>query len=187
MTHTAKRMAVALAAVCSSVTFSMAQEAVAQKPPARSMAVGCNINSYGGNFGVGVNVTSPLFLHGYAAVRASENYQWLDHIDATGNHTWTGYHVLKLGAVGIGGTLHDIIRLYGEGGVTAVLPDASMSKESAVIGGYGLFGFEFMVRHNLVYFIELGGIGTGATAEKLPQKPIYTNGFMASAGLRVHL
>ena len=187
MTHTAKRMAIALAAVCSSVTFSMAQEAMAQKPPAHSMAVGCNINSYGGNFGVGINVTSPLFLHGYAAVRASENYQWLDHLDAAGNHTWTGYHVLKLGAVGIGGTLHDIIRLYGEGGVTAVLPDASMSKESAVIGGYGLFGFEFMVRHNLAYFIELGGIGTGATAEKLPQKPIYTNGFMASAGLRVHL
>ena len=37
------------------------------------------------------------------------------------------------------------------------------------------------------YFIEMGGVGTGAIAEKSIGKPIYSNGFLLSVGLRVNL
>ncbi len=50
------------------------------------------------------------------------------------------------------------------------------------------FGFEFFFTENTnrnpSYFIELGGIGTGAIANKLSSNPIYSNGFLISVGYR---
>jgi hypothetical protein len=37
------------------------------------------------------------------------------------------------------------------------------------------------------YFIELGGIGVGANADKVPGKPIYSNGFLISVGVRGYI
>ena len=37
------------------------------------------------------------------------------------------------------------------------------------------------------YFIELGGVGTGAKADKIAFKPIYSNGFLIDVGFRVCL
>jgi hypothetical protein len=37
------------------------------------------------------------------------------------------------------------------------------------------------------YFIELGAVGTGAKADKLPTNPIYSNGFLMSVGFRFHV
>ena len=56
-----------------------------------------------------------------------------------------------------------------------------------VLGGYGLLGFEFYPHRKGCYFIELGGVGTGATADKIPSSPIYSNGFLISTGIRFHL
>jgi len=39
----------------------------------------------------------------------------------------------------------------------------------------------------LSYFAEIGGMGTGAKADKIPSKPIYSNGFTTSAGLSFRL
>ena len=51
----------------------------------------------------------------------------------------------------------------------------------------GLLGFEFLANQRLSYFVELGGMGTGAKADKTPLKPIYSNGFTASTGIRFRL
>lgn len=37
----------------------------------------------------------------------------------------------------------DRIRLYGEGGVTGLIPSDKFSTDNFVFGGYGLSGFEF--------------------------------------------
>ena len=37
------------------------------------------------------------------------------------------------------------------------------------------------------YFIEIGGVGTGATEDKIVLQPIYSNGFLISSGFRMHL
>ena len=45
----------------------------------------------------------------------------------------------------------------------------------------------YLVLNRNSYFIEIGGIGTGATADKVANKPIYSNGLMLSTGFRIYL
>jgi len=62
-----------------------------------------------------------------------------------------------------------------------------------VLGGWGGFGFEIAQRKNNLddagtsYFVELGGIGTGASASRLPTQPIFANGFLINVGFRACL
>ncbi|MEO0332135.1 MAG: hypothetical protein AAF223_10680, partial [Bacteroidota bacterium] len=79
----------------------------------------------------------------------------------------------------------DFARLYGEGGIILLLPSDTFSAERTELGGYGLFGFEFYLKNNANYFIEIGGVGTGAQADKVPNKPIYSNGLLISTGFRM--
>lgn len=153
----------------------------------RKMSAGINLNHFGRDFGIGLNVSSPAFLGGHMTIRASGNYQWLAHPNIKGNETWSGYTYYRLGAAGINMAIADGILLYGEGGVSATLLDKTMSAEPVTIGGYGLFGFEFLMPGNISYYIELGGAGSGAAADKLPSSPIVANGFLASGGMRIRL
>jgi len=108
---------------------------------------------------------------------------WLEHIENF-ETTWTPYSNFQLGIVGFGGSINNFIRLYGEGGVIGILPDSNFSSNDSEFGGYGLFGFEFFFKEAHNYFIELGGVGTGAQANKVLTQPIYSNGFMVNVGYR---
>lgn len=181
-----KKVILLFAAIATlSVTASAQEAAVVDKK--NHIAVGMNINSFGGDFGLGINVTSPTFFDNHMAVKVSGNYQWLDHIDAGGDHTWTGYTLFRAGLMGVNMSLSEVIELYGEGGLALALTDNSLSTESSTMGGYGLFGFEFFMPANMSYFIELGGMGLGAKADKVATSPLIANGFMASVGFRVRL
>lgn len=76
------------------------------------------------------------------------------------------------------------IRLYGEGGFIGLFPDSSFSDTDFVAGGYGVFGFEVFMDLRRRYFIEIGGVGTGAREDNTPGRPIYSNGLLISTGLR---
>lgn len=80
------------------------------------------------------------------------------------------------------------IQVYSEGGFVFLLPDKTLSDRGLTLGGFGLFGFEFFLSEgasrNPSYFFEFGGIGTGAVAEKVLTRPIYSNGFLVSVGMR---
>lgn len=99
---------------------------------------------------------------------------------------WTPYVNFSLGVVSVGGEVGGFMRLYGEGGVLILLPADEFSSESMEFGGYGLFGFEFFMNKKANYYIEIGGVGTGAKADKIVTKPIYSNGLLISAGFRFH-
>ena len=66
-----------------------------------------------------------------------------------------------------------------------ILPNSDFSNKSSEFGGYGVFGFEFKSRPIFGYYIELGGVGTGAIADELATNPIYSNGFLTKVGLRI--
>lgn len=100
--------------------------------------------------------------------------------------TWSPYSNITLGVVANAGKVGEHIRLYVEGGVIFIFPSSEFSSETSEIGGYGLFGFEFFMAQKHAYYIELGGMGTGAVADKVPGKPIYSNGFTISVGYRFH-
>lgn len=160
----------------------------AQTPINKGFAFGLNLNQFQHDFGIGINVASPSFAKGNLVVRASANLQYLQHVELdVAEETWTGYGAFRLGLSSIGRSIADGIKLYGEGGAALLLPNDTFSDESAIIGVYGLFGFEFYMDSYSSFFFEAGGLGINSVAEKLPNNPIYANGFMMSVGWRIHL
>ncbi len=149
-----------------------------------NFGIGFQIGQIQDDFGFGLNITSPSFLQDKIAFRLRGNMSWFEHIDGI-ETAWTPYTNLSIGIIGVGGNLNEFIRLYGEGGVILLFPNDKFSSESMKNGGYGLFGFEFFHTPNFNYFIEIGGVGTGANANKIPFNPIYSNGLLINAGLRV--
>lgn len=155
---------------------------------AHKIAIGYNLTDVQNSFGIGLNVTSPYFFHKSMAVRLRANMQFLQHIPtATPTATiWSPYGMLQLGLVGGDGVVKKNMRFYGEGGVVVIMPNDEFSANSTV-GGYGLFGFEFFLAKPIAFHIEMGGMGTGGTAEKSVGKPIYANGFLTNVGVRLLL
>ena len=147
---------------------------------------GFQLDQYEKDFGLGVSVTSPYFADDKIALRLRSNLMFNENVQ-NALTTWTPYSNMSFGVVGVGGMVGDYIRLYGEGGIIGLLPSNKFSTDKFVFGGYGLFGFEFFMNNSTNYFIEIGGVGTGATENKIITKPIYSNGLLISAGLRVHL
>ena len=159
-----------------------AQEASISK----KVTFGFQLNQYQKDFGLGLSVTSPYFAHSRLAIRVRGNLMYLEHLKNE-NITWTPYSNISIGVVGVTAYISGFIKLYGEGGLITILPSSDFSNKDMVFGGYGLFGFEFYPWQKGCYFIELGGVGTGATADKVLSNPIYSNGFLISTGFRFHI
>ncbi len=155
-----------------------------KKPLSTKMALGFHLKQNQHDFGIGLNITSPYFASQRVAVRLKGNLMWNQYLNNDDVTVWSPYSNLSLGVVGVGGELADFIRLYGEGGVVLLFPSDEFSTQNTRFGGYGLFGFEFFMAHNNSYFIEIGGIGTGAVADKVVGKPIYSNGMLINVGFR---
>ena len=149
-----------------------------------NISLGFHLMQIQQDFGLGINLTSPHFAKNTIALRMRGNLMWNQHLDNTNNSTWTSYSNLSLGVFGVGGEINDFIRLYGEGGLLVLFPSGEFSSESSVFGGYGLLGFEFLMNDASNYFLEIGGTGTGATADEILGNPIYSNGLIISVGYR---
>lgn len=164
-----------------------------EKEPNCGLSFGFQLNQYQKDFGMGLQVTSPFFAYEKIAFRVRANLMFNEHLEGEGfipnNYTvtWTPYTNVSIGAIGKATDIGDFMRLYGEGGLIAILPNSDFSDEDIVLGGYGLFGFEFFFIPQGSYFIEIGGVGTGARAEKTLGQPIYSNGLTISTGLRITL
>ena len=169
------------------VGFTMLSHAQQQAEPfGQKMSFGFQLGQYQDDFGIGLNVTTPYFLHNRVAVRVRGNLMWHEHVLNT-ETTWTPYSNLALGVIGVGGNIGNFMRVYGEGGAMVLVPSDDFSAQSTEFGGYGLFGFEFFMDPHFNYFIEIGGAGTGARADKVPTSPIYSNGLIIQTGFRIQL
>ncbi len=154
------------------------------KPLNSKVTLGFHLNQNQQDFGFGLQATSPYFANQKVAVRLRGSLMWNQHVNNDNITVWSPYSNVSLGMVGVGGEIADFIRLYGEGGVVMLFPSSDFSSNSFQPGGYGLFGFEFYMSGNNSYFIEIGGIGTGAIADKVVSKPIYSNGMLINVGFR---
>src|SRR6056297_3254991 len=162
--------------------FSMnAQEEEANVRHGFSM--GMQVGQIQQDFRTGLNLTSPYFANNRVAVRMRGNLAYHQHSD--GEHeTWTPYFGATIGMVGVAGEILGAMRCYGEGGIIGLIPNPDFSNEEFVTGGYGIFGFEFCFDGPVSYFTEIGGAGTGASADLVPGEPIYSNGLIINAGVR---
>ena len=155
-----------------------------EKPLNHKLALGFHLNQNQQDFGFGLQITTPYFANRKVAVRLRGSLMWNQHLNDESITVWSPYSNMSLGVVGIGGEVASFLRLYGEGGVVIMFPSSDFSTKSYQFGGYGLFGFEFFMDSNNSYFIEIGGIGTGAVADKVVGKPIYSNGMLINVGFR---
>ncbi|MCU0378610.1 MAG: hypothetical protein MUC78_10165 [Bacteroidales bacterium] len=147
---------------------------------------GFQLNQYQKDFGFGLNISSRFFAHDKLSVRLRGNLMYNENVQ-NGDTDWTTYANVSVGLIGIGGMVGDHIRLYGEGGFIGLIPSDKFSSDDFVFGGYGFFGFEFFNSKGNNYFIEIGGVGTGAHADKIENNPVYSNGLVIGTGLRIYL
>ncbi len=149
-----------------------------------NLQIGFNISQVHRDFGLGLRFVSPYFMMKMVAFKVGANLQWFEKNDGT-ETVLKAYQNFQVGMRSRSHIVSHGVSVYGEGGVFVVLPNNDFSSQSIVVGGYGLFGFEFRMVPGFAYFIELGGVGTGATADKVAGKPIYSNGFLTNVGLRL--
>jgi len=150
-----------------------------------NFSFGFQLVQFHNEFGLGVHFLSPEYKN--IRINLKTNCNWLDHSDEYDRQTWSAFFNAQLG-MNYSRSITRRINLYSEGGMVGLFPNSIFSDESNNIGGYGVFGFEFFFTENTTrnpsYFIELGGIGTGAVADKVSSKPIYLNGFSIAVGFR---
>lgn len=150
---------------------------------------GFQLGRYQDDFAFGLNLTSPFFdfTNERLAVRLRGNLAFHEHLPVGSGpqtETWSPYGNVSVGLVGLSGRVGESIRLYGEGGAIGLIPSDDFSRQSLEIGGYGLFGFSFFAEQDKSYFIEIGGVGIAARANRLPTSPVYSNGLVISVGIR---
>lgn len=154
---------------------------------AKAIAIGFHLNQFQNDFGIGLNLTSPYFAKNLA-IRLRTSLMWNEFLPSGEVETvWSSYSNSQLGILQKTPVIKGKINLYSEGGATILFPNDKFSEKENVVGGYGLFGFEFLPRDNFNYFIEFGGIGTGAQTEKAEIMGVYSNGFLMSVGMRFSL
>jgi hypothetical protein len=168
-----------------SALFSFNQLSAQEEKASKEWNVGFQLNQFQSDFGLGVNVVFPSIIKDALVIRLRANMMFFEQVIA-GKTEWTPYSNVMLGVSSKKYKVADFMAMYGEGGVIGILPSSKFSSSDIDIGGYGIFGFEFFFVPEFNYFIELGGVGTGAVADKLPFEPIYSNGFLASVGWRMN-
>jgi len=166
------------------------QQAEEKGKPAQSsgLAIGFNLETLQNDFGLELGLTTPYFAGESMALRLRGGIAWAIGIpDGETKEDWLLYSPMRIGFVGSWGFAANMVRLYSEAGCVVVLSIQDVSSNTfAGVGGYGLFGFEFFAgdRVPVTYFIEGGGMGTSATADKMITDPSLANGFFATVGLR---
>lgn len=167
--------------------FAFANQASAQEQyPGSGIGLGIQLNQYQNDFGLGVTFTSPFIANEKLAFRFRGNIMFHEQPEED-ETTWTPYTNASAGLIGVSGWVGESIRLYSEGGIIGLFPSEEFSSDNFIFGGYGLFGFEFFMNNGNNYFVEIGGVGSGANADLVENSPIFSNGLTISTGFRIHL
>jgi hypothetical protein len=155
-------------------------------------SVGYEIGSIANGLALGARVASPSFFHNIFRATAKANLGWVQNVVPTGENeaTWLRYGLFRLGIQG-GVFVQDLpIRIMSSAEVALVVPQSKISSKNLIFGLAGNMDIEFfmdpMRSHAMV--LSMGGIGLiPPTADNLPGKPSFANGFLASFGYRFYL
>jgi hypothetical protein len=163
------------------------------------LSLGYTLHRFQDDFGLGASVGSPTFGGDRLRVTLGGGVAWYPYgITAEGEQTWIDYGHLRLVFEGGLRAPGSPIRVYGFGGPVLYIAPDRLSSKAVSVGGIGGFGFEYYFMYNgpsgsperdgpVSYFLELGGVGNGAKADRLPTKPSFGNGFLITVGLRWYL
>jgi len=155
-------------------------------------SLGFTISRFQDDFGMSATAGSPTFFRDTSRVTLGGGVAWFpERVLSDGSERWELYGHLRLVWEG-GRRIEGLpLRLYGFGGPVLLLPPDTLTSSRAKLGGIGGFGFEFYMPAAgkdgpVSYLVEIGGIGTGAQADNVPGQPLFANGFLVAAGLRIY-
>jgi hypothetical protein len=152
----------------------------------RILGIGIGMNQAVSDYGMGINLTSPLIARS-VQFRLSANIQGLQGVPAGADRARLfGYENIRLGVIGKPKYVADRVIIYGEGGPGVLINNARVTTKKMNLLGYGVIGGEYLLRGKLWMYLEGGGIGSGAEADKLVGKPMYATGLFFGMGLRLH-
>jgi hypothetical protein len=152
-----------------------------------ALRAGFMIQEFAGDFGLGLQLDIPTAQH-WPVIWLAGSWLWKE-IPVNNDFGEARFQTVRLGLASKSFKVDDQIRVYGEGGVKAILLNDELSTESLELGGYGLFGFEFFVREygGSAIFLEMGGSSVGNGIERKEGIPTLGSGFMMGAGFRLAL
>ena len=179
------------------VTFALgANRAIAQtavEPPSNvGSAIGVAVERVQDNFGVSGTWSSRAFFDEKARMTASGGVAWYPNgTGSSGNQEWLPFGHSRVVVESGHRVGRAPLRLYGFGGAMLIFRSERLSDDVLAVAGVGGFGFEFFAPTTSMdapvsYFIEIGGVGSGARAANLPGQPILLNGFLVQSGLRFY-
>jgi hypothetical protein len=191
MTNVNTARVVSLLAVIFSATGAGAQ--TPGEPSSNvGLAVGMSVHRLQDNFGVSGSVSSPTFFNEKARMTADGGVAWYPYgTGASGDQEWLPFGQSRVVVESGHRVGRAPLRLYGFGGAMLIFRSERLSDDLLAVAGIGGFGFEFFMPTNTMnapasYFIEIGGVGSGARATKIPGRPILLNGFVVEAGVRFY-
>ena len=155
-------------------------------------AVGIAVHRLQDNFALSGSWSSPAFSDGKARITAGGGVAWYPYgTSASGDQDWVPFGHSRVVVESGHRVGRAPLRLYGFGGALLVFQSERLSDNVLAVAGIGGFGFEFFAPTSTInapvsYFIEIGGVGSGARATNLPGHPILLNGFMVQSGLRFY-
>lgn len=141
--------------------------------------LGIHANTFDKDFGGGIHVISPKFTRANLAIKVSGSYNV--------HQSKYSYTNLLVGIRTSRTLVKDKWIGYAEGGNAIIFPSNDFPSQRAVLGGYGLLGFEYVRLHNTDIYIEFGGIGTGAKSNLEGIGKTYANGLLINVGLRFNV
>jgi hypothetical protein len=184
-----KRLAMAMGLAC----LVLANTALA----AAEAAAGTGDSGFGldlqlrqdsGDFGLGLGISSPRFFSLMHLVLDIDVHWKAGTLKGAADETWVPYGGARLGIMSGSDLADGAGRLYGGGGILALLP-LGISDSPFGLGGFGVFGVQFYLEksRHAAYFFEMGGEGSGLAADRFSGSPRAMNGFFAKTGFRLWL
>jgi hypothetical protein len=155
-------------------------------------AVGMAVHRLQDNFALSGSWSSPVFFDGTARITAGGGVAWYPYgTTASGDQDWVPFGHSRVVVESGHRVGRAPLRLYGFGGAMLLFRSQRLSDDVVAVAGIGGFGFEFFAPTNMInapvsYFIEIGGVGSGARATNLPGHPILLNGFLVQSGVRFY-
>jgi hypothetical protein len=152
----------------------------------QGFSFGFELDSFQQDFGFGGRVTSPNIAH-FIRFSGSGGIAWVPNALPlkTTQDTWAPYYYGRLQLELTGPQLGPVLT-YAFAGAILVGAPSDLSSTEVNVGGLGGFGFEFLIGRYSSYYVELGALGTGATADRLVDSPIFANGFLITVGSRFY-
>jgi hypothetical protein len=148
-------------------------------------AIGMSVQRLQDTFALSGSWSSPAFFNDRARITTSGGVAWYPFAtNGSGDQDWAPFGHWRLVLESGHRVGRAPLRLYGFGGAMLLFRSERLSDEVLAVAGIGGFGFEFFTPSNTTsapvsYFIEIGGVGSGARATKLfgaPDSPEWLHG-----------